>query len=488
MARFFFGFSMLSVLIPARNEIYLEKTIRNLLENARGEIEIISVLDGWLPDPPINIGDERAKFIHFEDSIGQRQAINYAAKQAKGGYVMKLDAHCAVDEGFDVTLAADCAYDWTMIPRMYNLDIDTFQPKRHKLTDYMFMQVREDGQFRAEYYTGAEYRRQHAKPDLIDDTMCCIGSCFFMHKARFFELGGCDENHGGWGSQGIEVACKAWLSGGALKVNKKTWFAHWFRGGGGPGFPYKLSGRQVENARNYAKDLWLNNKWPLQRRSFKWLVDKFQPPGSEGYQLIIDAAELQRAIRRRFGVRVQNDFSPIGTKMHSRREWLIDIWRDAGFKRGLEIGVWRGEFSERILRGMPEVHLHLIDPWDVYEHSHRTKEGQARDYQRTIERLEPYKERYTIHKAYSQDVANKFENGSLDFLFIDGDHSFEGCVLDLINYVPKVRKGGLVAVHDYLPMRRAGVIEAVDGYTKCNRIEPWFVIREELPTAFWVKA
>jgi len=75
---------MLSVLIAARQEKYLEQTIRNVLENAEGEIEIIVVLDGYLPDPVINIGDDRVIFIHYEKSIGQRAAINEAARRANG--------------------------------------------------------------------------------------------------------------------------------------------------------------------------------------------------------------------------------------------------------------------------------------------------------------------------------------------------------------------------------------------------------------------
>jgi glycosyltransferase involved in cell wall biosynthesis len=276
-----------TVIIPSRNEKYLEPTIRNVLENARGEIEVLAILDGWIPDPPIHINDDRMRFIPLEESIGQRQSINLAAKQAKGKYIMKLDAHCAVDEGFDVKLIADCEYDWTVIPRMYNLDIETFKPKLHKRTDYMYMRVRENGQFRAEYYTGKEYRRLHKIEKELDDTMCCMGPCFFMFRDRFLELGGCDENHGGWGSQGIEVSCKAWLSGGRLVVNKKTWFSHWFRGGGGPGFPYKLSGKQVQHARNYAKDLWIGNKWPKATRKFEWMMEKFNPPGwkEEDYKM-----------------------------------------------------------------------------------------------------------------------------------------------------------------------------------------------------------
>jgi cephalosporin hydroxylase len=106
-----------------------------------------------------------------------------------------------------------------------------------------------------------------------------MGPGWFMHKARFMEQGGCDENHGSWGQQGIEVSCKAWLSGGALKVNKKTWFAHWFRGGGGPGFPYHISQNSINKARDYSKELWMNNRWEKQTRTFEWLIEKFDPPG-----------------------------------------------------------------------------------------------------------------------------------------------------------------------------------------------------------------
>jgi len=114
---------MVSVLIAARNEIYLEKTIQDVLSNSRGEIEVLVALDGYLPDPQIHCNDNRVTFYHEPVSIGQRQSINKLARLAKGKYIMKLDAHCAMDEGWDVKLAEDCEYDWTVIPRMYNLDV-----------------------------------------------------------------------------------------------------------------------------------------------------------------------------------------------------------------------------------------------------------------------------------------------------------------------------------------------------------------------------
>lgn len=267
----------LSILIAARNEIYLEKTIRNILDNVGEGTEIIIVLDGYIPDPQIVTNDNRVRFVHNITSIGQRQAINQAAELSNAKYIMKLDAHCAIDKDLDIKLISNCEYDWTVVPRMYNLDINTWLPKINKRTDYMYIGNTKNRELRAEYYTGEEYWKQHHKIELIDDTMCCMGPGFFMHRERFLELGGMDCKHGGWGQMGVEVGLKAWLSGGALKVNKNTWFAHWFRGD--QGFPYPLSGNDVNIARNYSKDLWLNNKWPLQQRKLQWVVDKFNPPG-----------------------------------------------------------------------------------------------------------------------------------------------------------------------------------------------------------------
>lgn len=229
-----------SFLIAARNEKYLEATIRDVLKNCRGDIEILVALDGYIPDPQIIVNDNRVVFFHYPESIGQRQCINALAKKAKYTYICKMDAHVAIDEGFDIKMAAEATDpSVTWVGRMYNLDVELWKPKLHKLTDYMYISSpTAEKPFRAEYYTGSEYRRVHSNPKLIDDTMACMGPCWFMHKDRFFEQGGCDESFGSWGAMSVEVSLKAWLSGGSLKVNKKTWFSHWFRGG--IGFPYNI--------------------------------------------------------------------------------------------------------------------------------------------------------------------------------------------------------------------------------------------------------
>lgn len=289
----------LSVLIPSRNEIFLKRTIDDLLANMRGDTEIIAILDGQWADPPIP-DHPRVTLVYHPVPIGQRAATNEAARMARGKYVMKCDAHCAFDVGFDVKLMADCEPDWTVIPRMYNLHAfdwvcacghRTYQgPKRcekcgsldvtmdivwerrlSRRTDF----ARFDKDLHFQYWRDYE-KRPGAKGD-IADVMCSVGACWFMHKERYFELGGMDETHGSWGQMGVEVACKAWLSGGRQVVNKKTWFSHMFRTQDGFGFPYQISGSEQERAREYSRHLWQGGHWDRAIRPLSWIIDKFAP-------------------------------------------------------------------------------------------------------------------------------------------------------------------------------------------------------------------
>lgn len=114
----------LSILIPAKSEMYLKRTIEDILEHREADTEVIAVLDGAWSDPPIP-QHERVNVIYCNESIGQRAATNLAAKMAKGEYLMKVDAHCAFDQGFDrkmLEFAKDHPTD-TLVPIMRNLHV-----------------------------------------------------------------------------------------------------------------------------------------------------------------------------------------------------------------------------------------------------------------------------------------------------------------------------------------------------------------------------
>lgn len=290
----------LSVIIPARQEMFLSITVENILKNIRGNTEIIVVLDGAWADPGIPDND-RVTLIYNHESIGQRAATNQAVRMSRAKYVMKIDAHCVVDEGFDVKLMKDMQDNWTVVPILYNLyGFDWVCPNGHKRyqgpsgpckdcgktttrsmvwkprfsrksTSYCF-----DSEPHFQYF--GEYKKIQDKQGQLVDTMSLQGSCFFLTREKYLELNICDEAFGSWGSQGIEIACKTWLSGGRVVVNKNTWYSHLFRTQGADfGFPYKLSGNQVTRAKQYAKELFFNNKWEKQIYPLSWLLEKFWP-------------------------------------------------------------------------------------------------------------------------------------------------------------------------------------------------------------------
>lgn len=309
----------LSILIPARNEEFLKKTVEDILEHIEGETEIIVVLDGYETDLP---ADPRLKVIHNPESIGQRAATNQACRLSNAKYVMKVDAHCAFDKGFDVKMIALMEDDWTMVPVMRNLhafnwvcenghiryqgpsgpctqcgkptvkDVVWIPKKRPQSTSYSF-----DSEPHFQYFN--DYKRRPEAKEVkegITETMSLQGSCFMLTRDKYWELDICDESFGSWGSQGIEVACKTWLSGGRVVVNHKTWYAHMFRTQGGDfGFPYPLSGKQTEKAKALARKIWFDNLWPKQTKPLSWLLEKFWPvPGwTEGQFAKIKAWPLQ---------------------------------------------------------------------------------------------------------------------------------------------------------------------------------------------------
>ena len=87
---------------------------------------------------------------------------------------------------------------------------------------------------------------------------------------------------GSWGNQGIEAACKTWLSGGRVMANHRTWYAHMFRtkAANDFGFPYEQPGNEVIKTKRRTWNLFFNNKWDKQIYPISWLIEKFWPvPG-----------------------------------------------------------------------------------------------------------------------------------------------------------------------------------------------------------------
>lgn len=302
----------LSILIPARNEMFLARTIEDILEHIEADTEVIAVLDGEWADPPIP-QNERVNVIKLTKNIGQRAATNLAAKLSKAKYVMKVDAHCSFEKGFDTKMLEafkKTGDNVTMVPVMRNLwafdwkcyhcgwkkyqgptpekceDCGKSDKIRRKMiwvgksnpqsTSYCFDST-PHFQYFNEWKRNPSYQKDKEEKGLTE-TMSLQGSCWMLTRDKYWELNVCDEKFGSWGSQGIEVAVKTWLSGGQVLVNHNTWYAHMFRTQGGDfSFPYKISNSDQKKAQEHARDLFFNNKWEKQIHPLSWLIEKFWP-------------------------------------------------------------------------------------------------------------------------------------------------------------------------------------------------------------------
>ena len=331
----------LSIIIPARNEMFLAKTIANILENIESDTEVIAVLDGQWPQTGYEIPQhDRVNVVHVPKSIGQRKACNMGAKLAKGDYVMKLDAHVAVDKGFDRKMLEAFTMigepNITMVPVMHNLwayDWKCYRcgsrwyqgptPSRcmkqqgqgtvpnetcsetsnfkRKMT---WAREATKGQSAYQNWKGRwspahtsfcfdsephfQYFKDYAKrPEVqkqvketgFNETMSLQGSCFMATRENYWRLELCGDDLGSWGNQGIEVACKTWLSGGRVLVNHNTWYAHMFRtqNVGDFTFPYRITAAEVQETKKRTWKLFSNGRWGLQTRQVSWLIERFWP-------------------------------------------------------------------------------------------------------------------------------------------------------------------------------------------------------------------
>lgn len=159
---------------------------------------------------------------------------------------------------------------------------------------------------------------------------------------------------------------------------------------------------------------------------------------------------------------------------------------------GAELGVSRGALSRRLLT-RKDLHLIMVDTWGVYRptyaasddwHAERTTEEQA-SHRASAETLTRFAEdRRSIIAKDTLDAAKGITDGSLDFVFVDADHSYAGCMADIEAWAPKIKAGGLLCGHDFHAPNfpKWGVEQAVSDYARMRRLsfevgadDTWFM-------------
>ncbi len=322
----------LSILIPSRKERFLKNTVEDALDKIEADTEIIAVLDGKWADPPVEQHD-RVNLIYVNKPVGQRGGQNLACRLAKGKYVMKVDAHCGFDQGFDRKMLEafeKTGDDVTMVPIMRNLwafDWKCYHcgkrvyqnptptecehcGKSDKLRRKIIWKGKERPQSVSYCFDSAphfqyfnEYKKtDEYKKDLetgITKTMSLQGSAFMLTRENYWKWEVCDESAGSWGNQGIEVALATWLSGHEVLVNHNTWYAHMFRTNPTFTFPYKMHGSEVQRTKKKIKDKFWKMKHPKQEKPVSWLVERFWPVKGWDEDDLANLKELEKKYRKK---------------------------------------------------------------------------------------------------------------------------------------------------------------------------------------------
>ena len=166
------------------------------------------------------------------------------------------------------------------------------------------------------------------------------------------------------------------------------------------------------------------------------------------------------------------------------RGTLAFFMGEMGFKSGAEIGVLRGGYSRDLCNSMPGLCLKCVDPWVSFRRN--TQRFMDDCHARTCRRLRGFNAE--VIRKPSMEAVKDVVDESLDFVYIDAMHEFDPVMLDLIFWSQKVKKGGIVAGHDYSePQWWNGVQAVVNTYTDAHNITRWYVTDEIDASFFWVK-
>ena len=171
---------------------------------------------------------------------------------------------------------------------------------------------------------------------------------------------------------------------------------------------------------------------------------------------------------------------------------LAQMFAELEYKKGAEIGTLKGNYAFTLAKSNRSAELYCVDPWKVYDgYGDNTNQDQLEgNHRKAFELLKPFNNVHFVYE-FSMDALAQFDDGSLDYVYIDANHEWAYITQDIYYWEKKVRPGGIVSGHDYLfeHRRRCHVKWAVDGYTEAFSIDPWFLVGKSgrALSWFWVK-
>jgi hypothetical protein len=176
------------------------------------------------------------------------------------------------------------------------------------------------------------------------------------------------------------------------------------------------------------------------------------------------------------------------------RDDLPGFFKEVGFQVGAEIGVYKGEFTEKFAK--EGLKIYGIDPWLAYKNYNefdnqglgRFQKRQDFLYEHSKRVLAPYGDKAVLVRKTSMEAVEDFADNSLDFVYIDGHHGFRYVAEDLCEWSQKVRPGGVIAGHDYALNKKGArdpyvlqVKFVLHAFVDAFGVKNWYVIGSKSP-------
>lgn len=138
----------------------------------------------------------------------------------------------------------------------------------------------------------------------------------------------------------------------------------------------------------------------------------------------------------------------------SRIELWIKVLRTARIRNLLEVGVWKGEFAEQMLKQCDFLEqYYMLDPWANLPDWNKPYNVDTKTfdhiYDEAMRRTDFAASKRVVLRGRTKEVIDQIPDNSLDFAYIDGDHTLRGITIDLIRVLPKIKDGGLLGGDDF---------------------------------------
>ena len=152
-----------------------------------------------------------------------------------------------------------------------------------------------------------------------------------------------------------------------------------------------------------------------------------------------------------------------------RAHVIAKLAHDNRWTHGAELGLWEGATMEVVLHRCQSLHMVGVDLWRAQPDNPGPEGYEGWDHdeheRRCRYRLAAFGDRARIIKGWTVEAAAQIEPESLDFVFIDADHSEKGVRADIAAWGPKIRPGGMLLGHDAnWPGVKAAIDDLVPGY------------------------